>query len=161
MTVGNYRIELSQKLQEYGAGFDECFPELPSGFPSLPGDAIVLEKWVADNSLDAWYHHTRMVYDSEINEAFFAFQTEMAYFAIYITYFVDTVNDSVTLNDVSFYGSSEGIDSVLFAMDTIPSGVSEKSLEGIAKCVKGTPGFEWVLLLGAVCVVFLFRKKMG
>lgn len=160
VTIESYRAALSEKLQEYGSDFDDCFPDLLSGFPSLLGDAAELDKWIKDNSLNTWYHRTTMLYGSVADEAFFTFKTEMSYFAVHIVYFIDEVNESITLYDVSFYGSSDGLDSDLIDMKSIPSGVSEKSLEEIAVCVKGTPGFEWFAFIGAVCVVFLLRKRM-
>jgi hypothetical protein len=157
--IQDYQTELSDKLLEYDSSFDDCFPALSTDFPDLSVSILELDRWIEDMDFDTWYHRTITLSGSEANEAFFAFKTDMEYFAIRVVYMVNEANNSISVYDVDFYGSSDGLESEMYNFFSIPNGVTEKSLEEIAACVNATPGFEMVMLLCSIMVFLLFCKK--
>jgi hypothetical protein len=83
----------------------------------------------------------------------------MEYYGVRVLYQI-TEDETIQVHTVEFYGSSSGLESELYYMYAVPEGVSEKSLEEIATCVKATPGFEMMVLLGSIFVVlYLIRKR--
>lgn len=158
--IQDYQTEISDKLMGYDGSFDDCFPALSTNFPDLSVSISELDRLIGDMDFETWYHRTITLFGSEVNEAFFAFKTEVEYFAIRIVYMVNEANNSISVYSVNFYGSSDGFESEMYNMFAIPNGVTEKSFEEIAACVKATPGFEMVAVLGSIlALVLLFRKR--
>ena len=161
VTRADYQNEIQDLLNQYGEDFDDCFQNLPSEFPSLPDNFSELDDVITELQLNKWYHRKIPYLNTEIDEIFFTFKTDMSYFAIRIAYLYNTEESDYIIYAVHFYETIEGVNSELWHMETLPNGVTEKSIQEIDVC-KGTPGFEFLLVIIsilAISLMFWIRKK--
>jgi len=156
MTKAQYQLELSAYLNQYDRNFDNCFPKLPSDFPSLPDNFTELDERINKLELNKWYHRKIPYFNTEIDEIFFTFKTEMSLFAIRVAYLYNAEESKHIIYAVHFYETIDGINGELWHMETLPLGVSQESLSEISIC--GTPGFMLVSIITALFIVIVGIK---
>jgi hypothetical protein len=153
----DYQSEILDLLNQYGVDFDNCFPELPSDFPSLPDNFSELDDRVNELDLNKWYHRKITYLFTEIDEIFFTFKTDMSYFAIRVAYLYNEEESKFIIYAVHFYETMEGVDSELGHIETLPYGVTDKSIEEIDACM-GTPGFMLISIIIALLIVVAGKR---
>jgi hypothetical protein len=160
VTKIDYQTEILDLLNQYGADFDDCFSELPSDFPSLPDNYTELDDAINEIKFNKWYHRKIPYMFIEIDEIFFAFKTDLSYFAIRISYLYIEEESEFIIYSVDFFETIEGVNSEFWNIQTLPNGVTEKSIKEIDICEANTPGFEFLILLaGTIAIVILRSKK--
>ena len=154
---GDYQTEILDLLNEYGVDFDNCFPELPSDFPSLPDNFTELDDRINELDLNKWYHRKITYMNTEIDEIFFTFKTDMSYFAIRVAYLFNEEELEFIIYTVHFYETIEGVNSELWHMETLPYGVTDKSIEELNICRDplGTLGFNLNLIIAVLLIVII------
>jgi hypothetical protein len=153
----DYQNEILNLINQYGEDFDDCFGKLPPDFPLLPDDFKELDDIIKELELNKWYHRKIPYFNTEIDEIFFAFKTDMSYFAIRVAYLYNTEESEYVIYAVHFYETIEGINSELWHSETLPHGVTEKSIQEIDVC-KGTPGFMFITIIPALLTILLWKK---
>ena len=94
---------------------------------------------------------------TEIDEIFFTFKTDMSYFAIRVAYLYNEEESEFIIYAVHFYETIEGVNSELWHMETLPHGVTEKSIQEIDVC-ESTPGFMLISIITALLLVIIGKK---
>ena len=125
----DYQSEILEALNQYGVDFDDCFPELPSDFPSLPNEYLELDERIGELQVGKWYHRQIPYLHIQIDEIFFTLKTEMSYFAIRVSYLFNEEESEFIIYEVNFYETTEGIKSDLWHSKTLLYGNSEEWIE--------------------------------
>jgi len=150
VTRGDYQSEILDLLNQYGEDFDECFATLPSDFPSLPDNFTELDDRINELELNKWYHRKIPYFNIEIDEI-------LSYFAIRVAYVYNEEESEFKIYAVHFYATIDGINSELWHVETLPHGVTEKSIQEIDVC-KSTPGFLLISIITALFIVVVGKK---
>jgi hypothetical protein len=153
----DYQSEILDLLNEYGVEFDNCFPELPSDFPTLPDNFTELDERIDELDLNKWYHRKITYMNTEIDEIFFTLKTDMSYFAIRLAYLFNEGESEFIIYTVHFYETIEGVNSELWHMETLPYGVTDKSIEEISICRDPleTLGFNLNLIIPVLLIIII------
>jgi len=157
VTKLDYQSEVLDLLNQYGEDFDDCFEKLPSDFPSLLDNYTEINERINEIQFNKWHYRKIPYLFTEIDEIFFAFKTDMSYFAIRITYLFNEEESEFIIYSVHFYETIDGTNSDFWHVETLPYGVTEKSIHEIDVC-KGTPGFLTISIISALFIV-IFGKK--
>jgi hypothetical protein len=153
--TSDYEEQLLTVLNQYGDDFDDCFPELPSDFPTLPNNYTDLNDRINEVSENTWYHRTIPIPYGAGDEIFFHMKTEMTHYAIDIKYTFIESEKRFVISAINFFDDLEGTAGGEFWNGyAIPSGVAENSLKEIDVC-KGTPGFMFISFILAIAIVLI------
>ena len=156
--IVDYQTEVLDLLNEYGEAFDECFPDLPSDFPSLPEESLEIDEKINDLSLNKWYHRKITLFGSQIDEIIIHIEHGMFQYVIRITYLYNELDGNFIIYSVNFFdnlgGSAEGD---FWSSISIPQGISEETLKEINACTE-TPGFMLISIITALFLVVIGKR---
>jgi hypothetical protein len=156
--IVDYQTEVLDLLNEYGEAFDECFPDLPSDFPSLPDEYLEIDEKINDLSVNKWYHRKITIFGSQLDEIVIHIKHDMSQYVIRIASMYNELSKNFTIYSVNFFDNLEGgVEGDFWNGFSIPQGISEESLREIDVCAE-TPGFMLISIISALFLVIVGKK---